>query len=181
MALLNLNNFPGKMISGVGDETLDFISRESNDRFLVELDPDFLNEIDTYEMNIGDSILTHEEQVELERIEKESIPFNTQKETDSHVNRFRTFLVERKLSENFETASRKILNDYLCLFYCKIRKAYGSVYVPQSLICIRASIQRHLSRFTDANIIKDHAFARSNKILKAMIGEKWKSSHSKLH
>jgi hypothetical protein len=124
MALLNMNNVPGKIISGVDDETLNFITKESNERFLIELDPKFLEEVDIslFEMDNNENILTEEEQRELARIEQASVPISTQKETECHVKRFRSFLANRKLSVEFESVPKNILNDYLCLFYSKLRK-----------------------------------------------------------
>ena len=43
MALLNLNNVPGEMISGLNDEELDFVTPESNMRELFEMSGSFLD------------------------------------------------------------------------------------------------------------------------------------------
>ena len=66
---LNLNNIPGKMISGLSTEMLNFVSEASSSRFLYELDQTFLDELlTTDEM---DSILSKEEEEKL--IELESL------------------------------------------------------------------------------------------------------------
>ena len=45
MSLLNLENVPGNMVSGLGTDELEWVTTESSDRFVFELDPDFLKEM----------------------------------------------------------------------------------------------------------------------------------------
>ena len=45
MSLLNLESIPNNMISGVGDDILEFVTNESSNRFIVELDDQFKNEL----------------------------------------------------------------------------------------------------------------------------------------
>ena len=48
MPLLNLNNVPGEMISGLNDEELDFVTSESNMRELFEMSGSFLDMLNTF-------------------------------------------------------------------------------------------------------------------------------------
>ena len=45
MSLLNLENVPGNMVSGLGTDELEWVTTESSDTFVLELDPDFLKEM----------------------------------------------------------------------------------------------------------------------------------------
>ena len=47
--LVNMENFPGGMISGLSTDELNFFSTESNNRFLKELDSSFLNDIISFD------------------------------------------------------------------------------------------------------------------------------------
>ena len=44
MSVLNLENVPGKMVSGLGTEELEWITKESSERFILELDQSFPTE-----------------------------------------------------------------------------------------------------------------------------------------
>ena len=48
MALLNMNNIPNQTISGVSSEELDWISEESSERMIKELDLDMFRDLDFF-------------------------------------------------------------------------------------------------------------------------------------
>ena len=76
----------------------------------------------------------------------------------------------------------KILSDYLRLFYGNLKKLDGTFFAPSSLICIRASIHRHLTSVeinSDYDIVNGIQFRRANGVLKAMIGKYLASDTSK--
>ena len=43
--MLNLRNIPNQMISGLSGDMLEFVSNESNERFVVELEKKFIDEL----------------------------------------------------------------------------------------------------------------------------------------
>ena len=144
-SLMNMSNIPGEIISGLSTEDLHFVTSEASTRFVKELDDAFLSELNEISKDLP--TLTNEQLEELNKIEADAVPKSTDKQTKQHVNRFKHFLREEGLQENFETIPHNFLNDYLRLFYTKIRKDDGGLYSPASLICFRASIQRYLSSY----------------------------------
>jgi len=87
--------------------------------------------------------------------------------------RFRNFLHDKKLCTDFEKVPDTILNNYLRLFYSELKKEDGGFYAPQSLICFRAAIQRHLTSpetNRQVNIVNGEPFRRANGVLKSLIG-----------
>ena len=168
--MINLKNVPDEMLSGVSDSCLDFVTRESNERFVVELDPSFFKSLE--EADRFDSILTEQEEEDLIALERSSVSKSTGKQTTQHVNRFRKFLRDRGLCTSFETVPSEILNNYLRLFYSQLRTESGSYYAPASLLCIRAAIHRHLTSAEHnrkVNILQGEDFKRANGVLKAMV------------
>ena len=79
------------MISGVGDDILDFITTESCNRFIVELADEFKDELQKLDGNQFPS-LSDEDLKELKRIEMKAIPAGTQDQTKRHCKMFREFL-----------------------------------------------------------------------------------------
>lgn len=138
--LLNLQNIPGEIISGLGDDELNWVSSISNERYIWEMSPSFLDMLNSDE--IHDPDLDIEIINELDKLENTGIPLAMQKHTDIYVNKFRIFLKENNLSEEFEKTPTTILNNYryLRFFYSRLRKSDGQLYSPSSLVCIRAAI-----------------------------------------
>ena len=170
MALINLSNVPGQMISGLSDDILDFVSEASMERYVRELDPDFLQEIK--ETDNFDDVLTEDQEKYLLNLEKAAIPASTDNQTKKWAQKFKKFLISKNLSPYFEKVPSKVLNDYLRLFYANLKKNDGTFYAPASLICIRAAIHRHLKSpevNSTFNILNDDQFIRANKVLKAMV------------
>ena len=175
MSLLNLINVPNGEISGLDSETLDFVTQESNDRYVSEIDstifegepiPDLSPDLEEY----------------LQRLEKEFIPKSTSSQNKRTVERFRSFLQEKKFCTEFENVPTSILNNYLRLFYASLRKQDGKLYAPQSLICFRAALQRHLTSpdiNRQINIIGGEEFRRANGVLKSLIGMYLRSGSEK--
>lgn len=182
MALLNLQNIPGKQLSGLDNELIDFITNESNERYLHELSKDFSEEVNNINNIFPEISLTEDEILELENLENSSIPFGTDQQTKRHTQMFKTFLEEKKLCPDFQKVPNSILNDYLRLFYSTLKTKMGDLYAPSSLICIRASIQRYLTSpqiNRTINIVHGDDFRRANGVLKAMIGAYLRSGQRK--
>lgn len=179
-SLINMSNIPGEIISGLSTEDLHFVTSESSTRFVKELDDAFLSELNEISKDLP--TLTNEQLEELNRIEADAVPKSTDKQTKQHVNRFKRFLREEGLQENFDTIPHNFLNDYLRLFYTKIRKDDGGLYSPASLICFRASIQRYLSSYAvnkNINILQGEEFKRANGCLKGMVAKFLKANTTK--
>ena len=120
MSLLNLMNVPNGEISGLVSETLDFVSRESNERYVSEIDstifegepiPDLSPDLEEY----------------LQKLEKEFIPKSTSSQNKRTVESIRRFLQGNKFCTEFENVPTSILNNYLRLFYSSLRKLDGKL------------------------------------------------------
>ena len=179
MSLLNLVNVPNEMISGLNDEMLDFVSRESGDRCVLELSDQFRKELQETDSL---PVLSAAELDELVELEKSNVPKSTSDQTRRHVESFRKFLEERHLCTAFETVPENILNDYLRLFYANLRTKDQKYYSASSLICIRAAIHRHLTSVDvnrNINILHGDNFMRANSVLKSMVGLYLRSNQEK--
>ena len=170
--LLDWNNVPLDELSGVSSELLEFITNESDERYLHELDTKFLD------TNLGElndiPDITSEDIENLDKLEKDNVPSSTANQTRRHVDRFRDFLRSKNLCAEFETVPNEVLCNYLRLFYAQLRTKDGSFYSPPSLICYRAAIHRHLTSCEvnrKINICCDDNFKRANGVLAAMIGK----------
>ena len=168
--MINLENIPDAMVSGLSTEMLDFVTSESNYRYLKELDVFFLNQLENLEKM--DKTLTNEQENQLNELEMYGNAKSSEEQSRRWVKEFKSFLRKEHLCENFETVPPKLLNDYLRLFYASLRKKDGTFYAPSSLVCVRAAIHRYLTSpnvNANVNILNDETFRRANGILKAMV------------
>lgn len=178
--MINLQNIPNNEICGLSTEELEFATNESESRFLTELSNDFLNSI-AWTDHV-DSILSKEQEEELQRLELSSVSKSTAAQTIKWVNHFKRFLLEQKLCEDFEKVPDSILNNYLRLYYATLRREDGTYYAPASLICIRAAIHRHLVSAEincKIDILNGENFRRANGVLKAMVKKYLESGQEK--
>ena len=180
--MMNFKNLPNEMVSGVSDEELEWIAKESNDRYLLELSDDFLNEFSSPESLLEEySDLEDRITTEMNDAEKANIPNSTAFSTKQWVGKFKNFLNMKNLSENIETMPVRFLSQYLRYFYYSLLRKDGRPYAPRSLIGIRAAIHRYLSGpevNRNINILTDREFMRANMTLKAQVGT-WLKSESK--
>ena len=163
---IDFSKFPNGMISGLSLEEINDIMN-SEDPFIQEEDM---------------PQLTEEQDEELRKIEKEAVPKGTFRQTENHVNKFKSFLSSKGLNQNFEALPSSTLNDYLRLFYANLKTKSGLFYCPSSLVCFRASIQRHLCSpdiNRKINIIHGDEFQRANGVLRAMVGKYLQSNQEK--
>ena len=92
--LLNLQNIPQQEITGLSDDELQWITNESNSRYVVELDPEFFREITEDNTNIctnnEDEFKDLEDEIkrEMDEAEEEGIPTSTKFSTTQHVKKF---------------------------------------------------------------------------------------------
>ena len=84
------------MISGVDESLMDFITSESNERFITELTDDYFNELKAATEDYPD--LSDTQIKVLEELEKKNIPFTTDIQTKRCVRMFKEFLDEKDLA-----------------------------------------------------------------------------------
>jgi len=169
--LINFDNVPGGIVSGLSTEQFEQVAYKSMRKTFYDED----SEEDAVELN-SDQLQF------LSDLEKCSIPTGTVTQTKNHIAKFRGFLETQKLTANFENLPNETLNDYLRLFYSSLKTKTGTFYSPSSLICIRASIQRHLTSpdvNRTINIIRGDDFKRANGVLRSMVGKFLNSSQQK--
>ena len=177
MALINLENFPNGMVSGIDDDELDFFTVESSSRFLKELSNEFLKEFDDFESEQFEDISATTIE-EMDKEESAVIPPSTKLSTEREAKKFKHFLIENNLSDKIESMPASVLSKYLRFYYFKLHAKNGKPYAPRTLISIRAAIHRYLvspAVNRNINIIKDNEFQRPNAMLKARVAQYLKS------
>ena len=132
MSLLNLNNVPNNMLSGIDSETLEWLTKESNERSIFEWSDEFLDYLNGEEMLEKD--ISEEIVKELDSLEKESIPKSSAAQKQNSASRFIDFLSQKGLSTNLETLPKSVLNTYLRYFYSQLRTKSETYYAPASLV-----------------------------------------------
>lgn len=162
-SLLNLKNVPNERISGnninwiynsyillksilpgigLTEDLMDFIANESGQRYILELDPQFIAENNQMAADLPE--LTAEQLADLDGIEMDNQPSSTSSQTRQHIKKFKNFLLNKGLCANFETVPDNYLSDYLRYFYGTTRKDDGSLYAPASLVCMHACDTMHV-------------------------------------
>ena len=82
------------------------------------------------------------------------------------MNVFKDWLIENKMSTNFDSYSAENLNQVLRSFYASVQNSSGKTYSVASYIAIRAGISRHFSKF---DIMNCATFKSSNGVFKSVI------------
>ena len=85
------------MISGVGDDLLDFITKESSNRFIVELGKEFRINFQSAEEDTFPT-LSDEDLEELKCTEINAILVGTQDQTQQHCKMFKEIFSQKKWS-----------------------------------------------------------------------------------
>ena len=96
---------------------------------------------------------------------------NTKMATQFGSKVFRDWLVARDLSPHFETLEKSYLASLLQRFYGEVRKQDKTKYCKQSMISIRAAINRQLQSENFArnfDIISDSEFMKANHVLEGV-------------
>lgn len=151
MALINLENIPNNMISGMSTEMLEWASSDSSERGLYELSCDFVKMLENEEVEVLHDI-SSDIDAELTSLQNEAIPKSTQYHMEKY---FKSYPFV-----------------YLRYYYSQLRKQDGTFYAPASLVCIRAGLYRYFTTQLirkDINVISDCEFRGSNDMLKAMV------------
>lgn len=201
--MINLDSIASGMISGVNQEELQFLTdlsfssagdnrinqwtglRENEERVLQNLMSNDDVDLDLYipELEESDLFFDLDETTvnSLNEMEIEEVPRSTKSHTKAYAQKFKSFLVSKQLPDCIETMPLRYLNQYLRLFYASLRKDDGNYYSPSTLACIRAAINRYLTKAPhnrEINLKKDREFGPSNNILKAMSSKYLKSPQS---
>ena len=81
--MLNMKNVPGGIIGGLDEEMLDFVTRESSERFVNELSSSFLQELENIDRM--DKFLTEEAEILLTDLENSRKSSSTEKQTKNEM------------------------------------------------------------------------------------------------
>jgi hypothetical protein len=91
---------------------------------------------------------------------------NTKRKTKSDVNKFKKWLKEQALSEDFENMEPNQLDLELARFFLNVRRSDNNEFEPDSLRSFQGSIHRYLSdKNYKNNIILDAQFKHSRDVL----------------
>lgn len=176
-SLIDFQKIQGGAISGLEGHEIEKLLRRETD---IEVMPDITDHINIDEAVFAEleremyyKDLDGEIKSQMDQAELDGIPQSTKFSTKHHVDKFKNFLSKNNLPNDIESMPVKYLAQYLRFYYFSLKTKDGELYSPNSLIGIRASIQRYLrgpnvNRMI--NIITDKEFDRSNATLKAMIG-----------
>jgi len=111
------------MIPGLSEEELNWVTEQSAERLVKELDPNFIGALEENMNDFDDSsILPSELEEEMKAFENENIPASTRESTKRYTEKFKTFLSENGLSDQIETMPVRFLSKYLQYYYYKLKK-----------------------------------------------------------
>ena len=182
---LDLNKFPGGMISGLTlaqiNEVCSHNIEESSNNDIdpgLDFDETLFEELnipdeqllDCFNYNEGDIPSCVKEQ--LDETERSMMSASTIQQEKLHSSRFIEFLKKGGIYCDLLSVKEETLNNYLRYFYHELRTIGGRYYSPKSLQCIRAGIHRYLTRTLNrnVNILTGEAFASANRMLLTMTG-----------
>ena len=105
---------------------------------------------------------------ELDELRKGSKSKNTNRSTNTSLNRFRNFLCVRQLPDLDELQSEN-LPGILCKFYTDVRtKKSGKQYQTGSFEVLRAGLNRHFKIEKGVDIVNDPQFMKANLIFESV-------------
>lgn len=96
---------------------------------------------------------------------------NTKRATSTAVKCFKEYLNHKNVSDDFEDWNESQLDENIGSFYLEARSREGELYKKSTLISYRHGLQRHLESnrtVSKVDIIKGDAFAKSNRVFKAV-------------
>ena len=121
---LDFRNIPGEMLSGVDTDELEWLESESTERFIKEMDPSFINMLNTIDDNSMPRDISMDIDNELNKLEQSLSSKSTKQQESIYVNKFKAFLSDNKLPvcTDFEKVPSNILNNYLRFFMASWQK-----------------------------------------------------------
>lgn len=183
-SFLDFQRIPGGMISGLEGHEIEKLAVNSIDA----IEPDDVEHVDINESVFAEleaemyyKDIDDEISLQINKAELEGIPQSTKFSTKHHVDKFKEFLSSHNYPNDIEHMPISYLAQYLRFYYFSLRTKDGAFYSPNSLIGIRAAIQRYLNGPTidrQVNIMNDREFNRANATLKAMVGKFLKSGQT---
>ena len=126
--MLNLSNVPGRQISGNDSEGLDWITEESNERYIYELSDSFIEMLNDTEYQEIPEDINEQIEAELRQLEDEALPKSTKEQMIRYSNKFKDFLRSKSLSLDFQRMPKDALNNYLRYFYSELRTKDGNFF-----------------------------------------------------
>ena len=170
---MDLKRISGGMITGIENNELDYLNE------LLAFNPEDifdqwtgLTAMQTEELECDTYVdLPEETKKEIETETLKARNKNTADQTAIYVKKFRKFLENERLHTDFEKIPVRYLSQYLRLWYFRMRRNDGGLFAPNTLICARAAIQRHLQLTRNLNIKVDTDFQLANKTLNTMISK----------
>ena len=87
--------------------------------------------------------------------------------TKSHLKLLDEFL-DKKHTKKLEDTTDTELPEVLFTFYTNVRKEGGEMYKLASIKCIRASLNRHINKKRNIDIISDARFIQANEMFRAI-------------
>ena len=122
MSLINFDNIPNGMVSGLSSEELNFFSKESTERFVVELDRHLFDDLENALSGEEFKLIDDDVLREMDEAETEMTPESTRKQTEMYSKKFHDFLVSNNLSQDLKNVPESVLADYLRLFYFGLKR-----------------------------------------------------------
>ena len=122
------------------------------------------------------------EEEDLQKLEADSVPVNTKKQTSWGLKKFTQWLEERKISCDLHTVSPAELNGILRKFLAEVKTNKKTDLTPSALTGIRAAIHRTVTGqpiSRSINILKDVKFTQANKMFEVVCKSHYKRGNPK--
>ncbi|KAL9950919.1 hypothetical protein ACROYT_G043491 [Oculina patagonica] len=119
---------------------------------------------------------------ELQRIEEESMPENTKKQTAWGMKKFNQWRDKRQIEVDLHSVSATEFSGILRKFYAEVKTNKKKDLTPSALTGIRAAIHRTITSqpfSRPINILKDREFLQANKMFEAVCKSYYKRGNPK--
>ena len=162
--LLDFNQLPGEMISGLDDQDINEIVDIQQ---LLRSDASILDEdFNLEELQIPSTLnLPSDVEHNLDILQRSAVPNSTAYQKARWSKALITFLAEKGMPTDFKNMSKSDIDKELSYFYSELKTKDGNLFSPASLNCVRAAIFRYFISpplSLNMNIIRDKEF--SNRI-----------------
>ena len=119
---------------------------------------------------------------DLQKLEADSVPVNTKKQTSWGLKKFTQWLEKRKISCDLHTVSPAELKGILRKFFAEVKTNKKTDLTPSALTGIRAAIHRTITGqpiSRSINILKDVEFTQANKMFEVVYKSYYKCGNPK--